>query len=80
MLSAFDEYCLLIASLPDRFPYIQSSTLTAYTIDPYSAEVTGQVIFAAGYVLNVWELLDLHTRDPRARNLVHEIQLAVPGS
>ncbi len=62
MLPAFDEYCLLIANLPDRFSSIQSSTLTAYTIGPHTAEVTGQLIFATGYVLGVWELLDLSTR------------------
>ena len=55
MLPAFEEYCSLIASLPDRFPSIQSSTLTAYTIGPFAAEVEGQLIFEADYVLDVSE-------------------------
>ena len=62
MLPPFVEYCRLIASLPDRFPSIRSSTLTVYTIGPYTAEVEGQLTFAAGYVLDVWELLDLSSR------------------
>ena len=62
MLPAWDEYCLLIASLPDQFPSIRSSTLTAYTIGPAVAEVEGQLTFDGGYVLDVWELLDLSTR------------------
>lgn len=59
MLPAFEEYCRLIASLPDRFSSIRSSTLTVYTIGPFTAEVEGQLTFVAGYVLDVWELLDL---------------------
>ena len=62
MLPTFEEYCHLIASLPDQFPSIRFSTLTAYTIGPFAAEVEGQLIFNAGYVLDVWELLDLSTR------------------
>lgn len=62
MLPAWDEYCLLIANLPNQFPAIRSSTLKAYTIGPYVAEVEGQLVFEGGYVLDVWELLDLSTR------------------
>ena len=62
MLPTFEEYCALIASLPDQFPSIQSSTLTVYTIGPFAAEVEGSLTFEAGYVLDVWELLDLSTR------------------
>jgi len=53
MLPAFDEYCLLIAGLPDQFPSIKSSTLTAYTIGPYAAEVEGRLTFEPDYVLDV---------------------------
>ncbi len=66
MLPAFDEYCLLIASLPDQFPSIRSSTLTIYTIGPLAAEVEGQLTFESGYVLDVWELLDLSTGNIRS--------------
>ena len=66
MLPAFDEYCLLIAGLPDQFPSIKSSTLTAYTIGPYAAEVEGRLTFEPDYVLDVWELLDLSTQTIRS--------------
>ncbi len=59
MLPTFEDYCLLIASLPDQFPSIRSSTLIAYRIGPFAAEVEGQLTFQSGYVLTVWELLDL---------------------
>ena len=66
MLPTFEEYCALIASLPDQFPSIQSSTLTVYTIGPFAAEVGGSLTFEGGYVLDVWELLDLSTRTMRS--------------
>jgi len=66
VLPTFEEYCALIASLPDQFPSIQSSTLTVYTIGPFAAEVEGSLTFEAGYVLDVWELLDLSTRTIRS--------------
>jgi hypothetical protein len=56
---SFEEYCHLVAGLPDQFSSIRSSTLTAYTIGPFVAEVEGQLTFDAGYVLDAWELLDL---------------------
>jgi hypothetical protein len=59
VLPSFEDYCTQIARLPDQFPAIVSSTLTAYTIGPFAAEVEGQLTFAGGYVLTVWELLDL---------------------
>jgi hypothetical protein len=52
VLPTFEEYCRLIASLPEQFPFIQSSTLAAYTIGPFSAEVQGQITFPGGYVLD----------------------------
>ncbi len=61
MLPPFKEYCSLLAGLPEHYPVILSATLSAYTIGPFTAEVTGQLIFAAGYTLDVWELLDLST-------------------
>jgi len=66
VLPTFEEYCALIASLPDQFPSIQSSTLTVYTIGPFAAEVEGSLTFEGGYVLDVWELLDLFTRTIRS--------------
>ena len=66
MLPEFDEYCRLIAGLPDRFPSIQSSTLSAYTIGPFTAEVEGTIAFRTGYVLDVWELLDLSNHTIRS--------------
>ena len=66
MLPAFEAYSLLIAGLLDQFPSIQSSTLTVYTIGPFAAEVEGELIFEAGYVLVVWELLDLSSRTIRS--------------
>lgn len=66
MLPPFEDYCVQIAHLPERFPSIRSSTLTAYTIGPFAAEVEGQLTFDGGYVLNVWELLDLDTRTIRS--------------
>ncbi len=59
MLPPFEEYCRLVANLPNQFPSIQSSTLAVYTIGPHVAEVEGQLTFGSGYVLTVWELLDL---------------------
>jgi len=59
MLPRFEDYCLLIANLPDRFPSIQVSTLILYRIGPFAAEVEGRLTFASGYTLQVWELLDL---------------------
>jgi len=66
VLPTFEEYCLLIASLPNRFPSIRSSTLTPYTIGPFAAEVEGRLTFEAGYVLDVWELLDLSNHTIRS--------------
>jgi hypothetical protein len=65
MLPSFDNYCRLIASLPNQYPYIQSSTLSTYTIGAFAAEVEGQITFSGGYVLDVWELLDLSTHTIR---------------
>ncbi len=62
MLPPFADYCQLLADLPQRFSHIRTSTLQAYTIGKSIAEVEGQVVFADGYVLSVWELLDLSTR------------------
>lgn len=59
MLPPFKEYCSLLGGLPEQYPVIQSSTLSAYTIGPFTAEVVGQVIFTDGYTLDIWELLDL---------------------
>jgi hypothetical protein len=61
MLPPFEDYCALIGDLPNRSASIQHSTLTVYRIGPFAAEVEGQIAFAAGYVLTVWELLDLST-------------------
>ncbi len=55
MLPDFEAYCRLIADLPNQFPSIRSSTLSAYTIGPYTAEILGDVTFTEGYVLHVWE-------------------------
>ncbi|MBU1662475.1 MAG: hypothetical protein KKD28_13495, partial [Chloroflexi bacterium] len=65
MLPSFAEYCQLLADLPQQFPCIRTSDLRAYTIGKYIAEVEGQVVFDGGYVLSVWELLDLSTRTIR---------------
>jgi hypothetical protein len=66
VLPPFEEYCAQIAGLPDQFSCIRSSTLAVYTIGPFAAEVEGQLIFDDGYVLDVWELLDLNTREIRS--------------
>jgi hypothetical protein len=66
MLPSFTDYCFLLASLPDQFPSILSSTLKAYTISPLTAEVEGCLTFEGGYVLNVWELIDLSGRTIRS--------------
>ena len=60
-LPDFEAYCQLIASLPDRYLSVQKSTLTAYTIGPFVAEVEGVINFEKGFVLEVWELIDLST-------------------
>lgn len=44
MLPTFEDYCLLIANLPDQFPSIRSSTLTAYRIGPFAAEAVPTLI------------------------------------
>lgn len=62
MLPSFDDYCQLIADLPNQHPHIRRSTLSVYTIGPSVAEVEGKVTFSDGYVLDVWELLDLATQ------------------
>ena len=59
MLPPFDAYCHLLADLPQQFQYIQQSTLSAHTIGALTAEVEKQITFSNGYVLDVWELLDL---------------------
>ncbi len=61
MLPEFDLYCELLAALPHHYPWIKSSTLHAFTIGPFAAEIDGQITFADGFVLDVWELLDLST-------------------
>lgn len=66
MLPPFEEYCAQIAHLPDQFAAIRSSTLTVYTIGPFAAEVQGSLSFSEGYVLAVWELLDLNSRTIRS--------------
>jgi len=60
LLPDFTTYCQLIVNLPEQFSFIRSSTLIAYTIGPFAAEVEGQLTFANGYTLDVWELLDLN--------------------
>ena len=66
MLPSFEDYCSLIAGLPDQFSSIDASTLTVYTIGPFAAEVEGQLTFSDGYMLNVWELLDLNSHTIRS--------------
>lgn len=66
MLPPFEEYCTQIASLSESHPSINASTLTAYTVGPYVAEVEGQLTFDDDYVLHVWELLDLDGRTIRS--------------
>jgi hypothetical protein len=66
VLPPFDVYCAQIAGLPERFDSIRSSTLTVFTIGPYAAEVEGRLAFDEGYVLIVWELLDLNSRTIRS--------------
>ena len=66
MLPTFEDYCAQIARLPDQSSFIDSSTLTVYTIGPFAAEVEGQLTFSDGYVLSVWELLDLDSRTIRS--------------
>ena len=66
MFPTFEEYCRLIASLPEQFSSIRSSTLVTYTIGPFVAEVEGQLIFESDYTLEVWELLDLSARAIRS--------------
>jgi len=60
VLPDFATYCRLIANLPEQFPFIRSSTVIVYTIGPFAAEVEGQLTFADGYTLDVWELLDFN--------------------
>jgi len=71
MLPSFKDYCLLLAKLPEQHDFIQSSTLTAYTIGPLVAEVMGEVTFVEGYVLVVWELLDLSSQTIRSYSSVN---------
>ncbi|MBX7236368.1 MAG: hypothetical protein K1X65_18430 [Caldilineales bacterium] len=71
MFPTFDEYCSLIADLPNQFPSIQISTLSAYTIGPFVAEIAGRLTFESGYVLDIWELLDLERR--RIRSYSYEL-------
>ncbi len=66
MLPPFADYCEFITGLPDKYPFIQSSTLIVYTIGPFTAEVTGQLIFADEYIFEIWELLDLATQTIRS--------------
>lgn len=66
MLPDFETYCNFIAGLPLQFPSIQTSTLTVYKIGPSIAEVEGQIVFAKGYVLDVWELIDFSIRRIRS--------------
>lgn len=61
MLPDFSDYATFIAELPNRHPTIQSSTLRTFTIGPFAAEAEGQLNFRQGYVLYIWELLDLKT-------------------
>ena len=68
MLPKFSEYCELLTALPEQYQCIVSSTLRAFTIGPFAAEIEGQIIFADGFVLDVWELLDLSTRSIRRYN------------
>jgi hypothetical protein len=65
MLPEFTAYCHFLAVLPEQFPDLRSSTLTTYAIGPFVAEVEGQLAFDDGYVLSVWELIDLSTRSIR---------------
>lgn len=62
MIPSFADYCTLIAGLPNRYSCIRSSTLSPYTIGPFAAEIQGRLVFERGYVLDVWELLDLDKR------------------
>jgi hypothetical protein len=66
VLPTFEDYCAQIARLPDQSSSIDSSTLTVYTIGPFAAEVEGQLTVSGGYVLSVWELLDLDSRTIRS--------------
>lgn len=62
MLPEFTDYATWLATLSTRYSTIQSSTLHTFTIGPAAAEVEGQITFQDGYVLDIWELLDLDTR------------------
>ncbi|MCB0093746.1 MAG: hypothetical protein KDE54_37920 [Caldilineaceae bacterium] len=59
MLPSFPDYAAFLVSLPEHYAAIQSSTLHTFTIGPLSAEVEGTVTFPGGYVLDIWELIDL---------------------
>lgn len=59
MFPNFNDYCQVLADLPTQFTIIKTSTLQAYTIGKYIAEVEGKLTFTQGYTLNIWELLDL---------------------
>ena len=65
MLPDFESYAQFIATLPEQFLSIRSSTLIIYTVGPFVAEVEGQLNFVDGYTLDVWELLDLSSRTIR---------------
>ena len=75
MLPIFKAYGLLLAGLPNQFPSIQSSTLTAYTIGPFAAEVEGKLTFEGDYVLNggrcVWTYRKVWTGLPRPAPIRH---------
>ena len=54
MLPLFDDYCRLVADLPDQFACIKRSTLSVYTIGAFVAEVEGQLYFDYDYACKLY--------------------------
>lgn len=69
------EYERFVYTLPKSNASIESSTLTIIQKGRYYAELSGEVLFAAGYRLSVYELVTWDQRGIELRSYGYEVWL-----
>jgi len=73
-LDDLPTYSEFIYTLPNRYASIQHSTLILVPLGATLAKLEGEITFASGVTLRVWELIDFDAR--RIRNYSYEIYRA----
>ncbi|MEK7784699.1 MAG: DUF6516 family protein [Chloroflexota bacterium] len=67
------EYEVFIYTLQQQFPAVQSSTLVVAQRGRYLAELTGEVMFARGHRLSVYERLAWEDAEIRIEDYGYEV-------